>query len=407
MTNLTGFIDFLDQQGVWEKKLPFYKMRVEQYLEYCENRSFEVRAKSSINKYRATLSRTLEDWAVKQAVDAVNYFIHWEEVKELQKREGYISDVTAEYLDRFVKVIRLQSKSLNTEKNYLREVRNFISYHCKDAYVAEDIEDYLKFLAVEKKSSKSTINSALSILQFFYKYVLGYDVSSLCSSLRLRNKRSIPVYFSLDEIRQIFSRLEGEHLLMAQLMYGSGLRNSEVYNLRIKDIEWQQKKIFVYSKKTKSRLAPLSDKVLQGLSQQINKAKEVYERDRRSHLPGVPLCNVEKSSLESLDESWEMFWLFPSKSLSCSVDGLYNIRNHVERHSLGRKLKAVLKECQIFKDAKAASLRHSFAVHLVKTGVNLRDLQEHLGHSNIKDTQIYSFAIQNIIKDIRSPMDDL
>ena len=407
MTKLTGFIDFLDQQGVWEKKLPFYKMRVEQYLDYCENRSFEFRAKSSINKYRATLSRTLEDWAVKQAVDAVNYFIHWEEVKELQKREGYSSDVVAEYLDRFVNVMRLQNKSLNTEKNYLREVRNFINYHCKDVYVAEDIEDYLKFLAVEKKSSKSTMNSALSILQFFYKYVLGHDVSSLCSSLRLNNKKSIPVYFSLNEIRQIFSRLEGEHLLMAQLMYGSGLRNSEVYSLRVKDINWQQKKIFVYSKKSKCRLAPLADRVLQGLSRQIDKVKDVYERDRRSHLPGVPLRNVEKSSLEKLDESWEMFWLFPSKSLSCSVDGSYNFRNHVERHSLGRKLKSALKECQIFKDAKAASLRHSFAVHLIKTGVNLRDLQDHLGHNTIKETQIYSFAVENVVKDIRSPMDDL
>ena len=248
MTNLTGYIDFLDQQGVWEKNLPFYKMRVEQYLEFCENRCFNFYSKSSVNKYKATLSRKLDDWIVNQAVDAVNYFIHWQEVKELQKSEGYSSNIVAKHLDSFIKVMRLQKKSLSTETNYVRVVRNFINYHCKDVYVAEDIEDYLKFLAIEKKSSKSTINSAISILQFFYKYILDLDVSSLCGTLRLKNKRNIPVYFSLEEIRQIFSKLKGEHLLMAQLMYGSGLRNNEVYNLRVEDIRFQQKKVFVHTK---------------------------------------------------------------------------------------------------------------------------------------------------------------
>ena len=86
--------------------------------------------------------------------------------------------------------------------------------------------------------------------------------------------------------------------------------------------------------------------------------------------------------------------------------GLY-LRHHIERHGFSRKFNKAIKYLAFPKNVKVGSLRHSFAVHLVEEGLNLRDLQELLGHNNIKETQKYSFAIQHIKKDIRSPMDDL
>ena len=407
MTELNGFIDFLSEQGVWAKKLPFYRMRVEQYLEYCDNWHLSSSSRSSVNKYTHVLHIKLDDWMIQQALEAINYFIHWQSIQELKKKEGYRSEVTNGYLDNLVRVIRVQRKSLSTESNYLRAVRGFINYHCKDLFDLDDIEEYLQFLAVEKKASKSTMNSTLSILQYFYKYILDIDAANICSGLRLRNKKSIPIYFSRDEISQLFNHLEGEVLLMAQLMYGSGLRNKEVYSLRVDDLKLQVKKVFVRGVSSKGRLAPLPSQFLVKIDEHLDKVREVYDRDRRSNLPGVPLPKSTKASMDALDSSWEMFWLFPSKVLSCSVDGQYSFRNHVERHGLGRKLKSAMNKCNIIKDANAGSLRHSFAIHLIERGRNLRELQDLLGHSSLKETQIYSFAIQNATMNIRSPMDDL
>ena len=92
------------------------------------------------------------------------------------------------------------------------------------------------YLTNEVKVSKSTQNSTLSALSFFYKYVLSNEVTAFCRSLRVKAHGQLPIYFSKEEISLVLSQLDWPFSLMAELMYGSGLRQSEVYNLRVKDL---------------------------------------------------------------------------------------------------------------------------------------------------------------------------
>ena len=406
MDDFQGYVELLSCHDVRENQVKFFRMRVNQYLEFCSNYGFDFREVISRDRYIDRLRLTEEDWQINQAFKAVGLYLQW--LSDSEKPFSELSKKAGEYLQELEKVIRLQGKSKSTEDNYLRCVRYFIDFHEKDNFCQSDLKHYMIYLTDEAKVSKSTQNSTLSALSFFYKYVLSNEVTAFCRSLRVKARGQLPVYFSKEEVSLVLSQLDSPFSLMAELMYGSGLRQSEVYNLRVKDLLFSTKQICLgnYSDGSE-RFVVLADSTAKKLKAHLRSIVEIFEMDCKNRTAGVTLPERIYNESPQFAQSWDWFWLFPAKGLRVDKSkGLY-LRHHIERHGFSRKFNKVIKSLAFPKNVKVGSLRHSFAVHLIEKGVNLRELQELLGHSNIKDTQIYSFAIQNSVKDIKSPLDDL
>ena len=144
--------------------------------------------------------------------------------------------------------LRSRHYSVRTEKTYISWIKKFVRFHGLRHPVdmgEEEINEFLTYLAVKRNVSALTQNQALSALLFLYRHVLEIELGDLGKIIRARKPKRIPVVLSREEIKRIFNYLTGENLLMAGLMYGSGLRLMECLRLRVKDIDFKANQIMI------------------------------------------------------------------------------------------------------------------------------------------------------------------
>ena len=150
--------------------------------------------------------------------------------------------------------IRVKHYSIKTEKSYVGWIKHYIFYHNKKHPIEmakPEIEQFLTYLAVERKVSPSTQNQAFSALLFLYKEVLGIDMSSWnIQALRAQERKHIPQVLTKDEVKKVIDNLTGTYQLIVFLMYGCGLRMSEALNIRIKDIDFGFEKVYIWDSKS-------------------------------------------------------------------------------------------------------------------------------------------------------------
>ena len=170
--------------------------------------------------------------------------------------------------------IRFKHYSISTEKTYVFWNKAYILYHNKrhpkDMGKIE-IEDYLTYLASIRKVSPSTQNQAFNAILFLYKEVLLINMQDMnIQALRAKQKKHIPVVLSIEEVKTIILNTNDIYHLMLKLLYGCGLRMSELLNLRIKDIDFSYDKVYIWdSKSQKDRTVPLPMKIKDELKLQI------------------------------------------------------------------------------------------------------------------------------------------
>ena len=150
--------------------------------------------------------------------------------------------------------IRTRHYSIRTEKAYLDWTRRYILFHNKRHPVemgAPEIETFLTYLAVDRRVASSTQNQALSAILFLYKEVLDVELPWLKNVKRARKSEKLPVVFSKEEMSAVVAGLDGRYWIMAQLLYGAGLRLMECIRLRVKDIDFHYKQVCVRDGKGK------------------------------------------------------------------------------------------------------------------------------------------------------------
>ena len=166
-------------------------------------------------------------------------------------------------LDQVRDRIRTLHYSPQTAKSYTGWIRKFILYHNKRhprEMGVREIENYLSFLAVHRSVSPSTQNQAFNAILFLYKQVLHIELEQDIRASRARKSKRLPVVLSRKEVASIMKELNGVAKLMAQLMYGCGLRSIEVNRLRVQDIDFEHKKIMIREAKgNKDRVTFLPD----------------------------------------------------------------------------------------------------------------------------------------------------
>ncbi len=362
-------------------------------------------------KFLKHLSHKHEDWQINQANTALtlySYFLSEEQKKISSSHPDEIIEWKI-LEEKMREALRLRHRSYNTEKTYITWLRSFYGYMKEKSpqdLVGSDLQDFLSYLAVEKRVSPSTQNQALNAIVFLYRHVLEKEIENELSAVRAKYRRRLPVVLTVREVELIFDNLSGVHRLMAMLIYGCGLRLSECLNLRIKDIDLEQNLVIIRSGKgDKDRMTVLPETLKDDLIEHIANVRTLYDNDREQDLNGVFLPGALERKYPNAGKEWGWFWLFPSKSLSIDPRTHVVRRHHIHPASLQKPFKNAVGKSGITKQASVHTLRHSFATHLLENGYDIRTIQELLGHINLQTTMIYTHVATKNVLGVRSPLD--
>jgi integron integrase len=314
-------------------------------------------------------------------------------------------------LDQLVERLRYLHYSVRTEEAYVFWVRRFIRFHHlrhpRDM-AGPEVEAFLAHLAIERKVATSTHKQALAAILFLYRQVLILDLPWLQNIGRPRGPIRVPVVLSRDEMARLLSCVATRCWVIAALLYGSGLRLSECLNLRIKDIDFDRSVIVVREGKGKrDRLVMLPSGTRAGLAAQIARSRSLWTHDRASHVPGALVPNALVRKFPRASESWAWNWVFPSPELSVDPRSGVRGRHHLFPQTVSRAISRAATRAGIAKRITAHTLRHSFATHLLESGVDIRRIQELLGHSDVSTTMIYTHVSSGSAAGMRSPLESL
>ena len=269
-----------------------------------------------------------------------------------------------------------------------------------------DLQRFLSYLAVKERCAGATQRQALNAGVFFIREALGRDPGDLGDYDRPKRRRNVPSVLSREECQRLFEQLDGTTRLMAELMYGAGLRLSELLRLRVKDVDLERLQLAVRAGKgDKDRLTMIPRSLKTPLRAHRERLRVLYEKDREAKLPGVALPEALARKWPKAGEQFEWFWLFPSRNLM--RDHRYGMvrRHHVLDERFQRAIREAAARAKLDKRVTPHTLRHSFATHLLENGTGIRDLQDLLGHADVSTTQIYLHTAKQTGVGIRSPLD--
>lgn len=312
-------------------------------------------------------------------------------------------------LDQVRERCRVKHYSIRTEKRYVDWIRRFILFHNKrhpSEMGAPEIEAFLTHLAVNRNVAPSTQNQALAAILFLYKEVMSIELPWLDGVTRAKKKPRLPVVLTETEVRCLLAQLEGTHLLIASLLYGSGLRLMEAIRLRIKDVDLERLEVTVRSGKGgKDRRTMLPRSVVESLQQQIERVRIFHAQDIQSGVGPVylPYALQRKYPSAGFELGWQ--YLFPALKISKDPRTEFSRRHHFGEQAFQRAIKSAVRRANINKPASSHTLRHSFATELLESGYDIRTVQELLGHSDIRTTQIYTHVLNRGGQGVKSPLD--
>jgi integron integrase len=316
------------------------------------------------------------------------------------------------FLNHIAEYMLLRQYSLRTVQTYLKWISSFIHYHGKRHPASmgdNEVEAYLDHLVLNGNVAPRTQATALNSLSFLYKHIVKNELSMTLNFVRSKRQSKLPIVMTQDEVRLLLSKLNNRYLLIAGLMYGSGLRVMEAVQLRVQDIDFDYKCVRIWNGKgSKHRIVTLATELIPQLRNQIIRVDEYLKRDiLNEKYAGVWMPHALSRKYPSANKSLAWQYLFPSYKLSADPE-TGEIRRHHFHHTCVRKaVKNAVQELGLSKPITPHTLRHSFATHLLQSGADIRTVQAQLGHSDVKTTQIYTHVLQQGANGVVSPLSRL
>lgn len=311
-------------------------------------------------------------------------------------------------LDQFREFIRADGKSYATENTYVFWVKQYILFHDKKhprELTKEHIGDYLTYLSARANAAPNTQKTALNSLMFFYNRFLHLPITDLDFRYARKPKR-IPTVFTHDEALRVIEHLKQPYRLMAQLMYGSGLRISEVLRLRVKDIDFGMNYIHVRDGKGgKDRVTLLPKLLIEDLQAQIEIVERLLALDIARGTGPVYMPHLLEKKYPAAGHSLGWQFLFPSDTLSKDPRADVIRRHHVYRATVQSHIRKAVVLAKVRKQASPHTFRHSFATRLLQAKYDLKQIQLLMGHEDIATTEIYLHVLEELGAKVVSPLD--
>ena len=296
-----------------------------------------------------------------------------------------------------------------TEETYLDWIRRFLVFgrpRSRDELDSNLVKDYLTYLATERRVSANTQNQALNALVFVFREVLERGRVELEGVTRAAEKRRLPVVLTKGEIKRLLATMENPQRLMAELMYGTGLRLMECVRLRVKDVDFEALQVVVRNGKgDKDRVTTLPVTLVEKLSVHLAEVRALHERDLSNGLGATYLPEALDRKWPNAAKEWKWQYVFPSSRISEDIRAGVVRRHHTHENTLQRAVTNAAKDAQIHKRVSCHTLRHSFATHLLEAGYDIRTVQELLGHNDVSTTMIYTHVLNRPGLTVRSPLD--
>jgi integron integrase len=314
-------------------------------------------------------------------------------------------------LDQLRRAIRTLNYSPRTEQAYTQWARRYIRFHRlrhpADMHDRQVIE-FLSYLAVERDVSANTQNQALNALVFLYRHVLANPLGDISSSVRARKPQKLPVVLSREEVKALLVQLQGVHQLIGSLLYGSGLRLLECLQLRVRDLDFNYSCIHIHNGKgAKDRIVALPKQLHQPLASHLHQTRMVHDADLAAGLGEVhlPVSIARKYVNDAIQWKWQ--YVFPSKRISNDPRSNRRGRHHLDVSAFQKMIRRAVIAADISKSASSHTLRHSFATHALENGMDIRTVQQQLGHSSLETTEIYTHVLHRGGQAVRSPLEDI
>ncbi len=313
------------------------------------------------------------------------------------------------FMDCLRRDLRDKGYSYQTEKTYVHWIKRFICFHGKQHPArmgAPHINRFLGSMAHDRHCSPATQRIALNALVYLYRKFLGLDLEALDFE-RSRQRRRLPVVLTHGEVKHILAHMHnGKHKLMVEMLYGCGLRLSELLSLRVKDLDFEVSTITVRSGKgDKDRVTLLPDSLKERLQAQVQSTARLHERDLRDGFGEVYMPNALATKYPSAARELGWQFLFPSTSIGRDPRSGVLRRHHLHTTTLRKSIGRARREAGITKQVKCHTFRHSFATRLLQQGYDLRTIQKLLGHSDVRTTEIYTHVLGRGAMGVISPID--
>jgi integron integrase len=325
-----------------------------------------------------------------------------------ERMVGIIDESEPQVIQQTRREMRLQYKKRDTERAYIKCIKQFMSY-CKTDELRDlsesDIRDFLTHRAVEGNVAPSTQNQAKSALLFLYEHVFNRTLEFL-DFVPADKSVKLPVVLSREEIVRLLPEFQGNKRLIFLLLYGAGLRHSECYRLRIKDVCFDRNELHIRGPKgERDRITMLPERANQALRDQIERSKRQHERDLENGFGSVylPYALERKYVNEKKKPGWQ--WVFQARQISKDPVSGEHRRHHVCKDYFSKTFAKAIANVKIMKNAVPHSLRHSFATHLLEDGADIRTVQDLLGHKDVRTTMIYLHVMNKPGLNVKSPVD--
>lgn len=406
----------LKQQIADQRSHSHYRRWLQGYLHFCNQLPEATLAEQQAQYLAQVKQRYRSDFLVEQAKHAVMLYLNGAEPEHIEEnlvpQEHQKQTSWSHSLQAMSQEMSLRHYSPRTAQIYgywAKRFAEYLNWADPNQLAEKEVKSFLGDLATTKHVAASTQNQAFNALLFYFKHGLERPLGELDSIPRGKRKPYIPTVLSRSEVEAIIEQLSGTERIVVQLIYGCGLRLNEVLKLRLQDLSFETQTLCVHrGKGGKDRTLPLPQSIQADLQAQIESVKGLRQNDLSLNYDGVflpdNLAHKYKGAAKEL--GWQ--WLFPAKTLTRVKETNTYKRYHFYPTHVQRAIKAAADRAGIIKRISPHTFRHSYATHLLQANVDLRSIQELLGHSDIRTTMIYLHTRgQAERQTIVSPLDQL
>ncbi|MFQ5583948.1 MAG: integron integrase [Calditrichia bacterium] len=315
-------------------------------------------------------------------------------------------------MDQVRQVLRYHHYAYRTEETYCKWITRFLKHFHYQIHPSRmgksHIEAYLSHLAVQQNVAAATQRQALNAIQFLFREVLDIPIDEEIAPIKAKKHPRPPVVMTQSEVQRVLAQMKGTHLLMAQLLYGGGLRLMECVRLRVQNIDFEKNHLYVRGAKGgKDRVTLLPGAIREDLQNHLLYVKQLHREDLANGYGEVYLPHALERKYPHAAKEWGWQYVFPAKKLRKDPRSGKLRRHHVLESGLQKAVKIAVQRAGITKRVSCHTFRHSFATHLLENGVNIRVVQELMGHADVKTTEIYTHVMEKDISVVSSPLDHL